>query len=872
MAAIEPRCQAIAAKAANGALTADEIVAVFDTIEKRRKRLEAEGNLTGKAERIRKWAAEEGERAKIAAAMQRRHAALNVLVRQRLDRQVGDMVNAGLRPHQALRAVLEGINSPARGSRQSTAAARQAYEARYVGAMFADFEKDRPHLVHALTDEKLDADTLTEMWELREGGKPGSTGNDDAKYLAKKFADYAELSRTELNRLGASIGKLDGWAGVQTHDPIKMLQAGREAWIGRIVTLLDLDRTFPEGVTRNEAIDALSDVFDTLITGLPNKVSGAEKGARVNPANLAKSLGASRVLHFKDAKATLAYREQFGYGNTIAGMFQHQRHMAQVAGAMETFGPNPEVMFRAVAATMQRNIRNSRTIPDALKPKLIEKLKVDTGVLKQALDIATGLASRPENVTVAKIGSNIRATQSMAKLGAALWSSLVDPITSGLAAQFRGGNFARETARQFGGLMRGRPRGEQGVISYLLGEGIDGMIGHITARGYAADGATGVFGQLQETFFKWSGLTGWTDVNRTVAARTIAAELGMHSGTSFAKLPPRFANVLRQAGIEDAEWSVLSKATLRLDNGRPYLTPDRVRELSDADIAPLVQDRIDAIVRSRSADKEARIAGALNDGRRQLEIKLLSYVADQTSSAMIEPDARTQRYMTQGLRAGTPAGEVIRFIMQFKSFPTAFTTRVVGRALYAHRKDAGLLERGAHMGSLLGGLVIGGYLSMMAKDMLKGYWPPRDPSDPRTMLAALQQAGALGIYGDFLFSKVNRFGGGLIETAIGPTLGSVGDLADIAFDARDAALSLGEDQFSGARAFSNLTGNLPFANLYYVKPALDYMILNSVREAISPGYMRRQARNREREYGQKSVPQLIGAPASLDPLNVAGAF
>src|SRR5690606_16301968 len=34
--------------------------------------------------------------------------------------------------------------------------------------------------------------------------------------------------------------------------------------------------------------------------------------------------------------------------------------------------------------------------------------------------------------------------------------------------------------------------------------------------------------------------------------------------------------------------------------------------------------------------------------------------------------------------------------------------------------------------------------------------------------AAMLQGGGLGIYGDFLFSDVNRFGGGLARTVAGP--------------------------------------------------------------------------------------------------------
>ena len=37
---------------------------------------------------------------------------------------------------------------------------------------------------------------------------------------------------------------------------------------------------------------------------------------------------------------------------------------------------------------------------------------------------------------------------------------------------------------------------------------------------------------------------------------------------------------------------------------------------------------------------------------------------------------------------------------------------------------------------------LAGYATIMIKDAMKGYWPPRDPSDLRTWMAALQQGGA----------------------------------------------------------------------------------------------------------------------------------
>ncbi|MCY0536193.1 hypothetical protein OVV84_26795, partial [Klebsiella pneumoniae] len=91
----------------------------------------------------------------------------------------------------------------------------------------------------------------------------------------------------------------------------------------------------------------------------------AEKGQRVNPANLAKSLGKSRVLHFRDADAALAYRDEFGMGNAVSGMFAHLRSAARTAANMDVLGPNPEVMFSSLVDGMKRKIKDNPKISDA---------------------------------------------------------------------------------------------------------------------------------------------------------------------------------------------------------------------------------------------------------------------------------------------------------------------------------------------------------------------------------------------------------------------------------------------------------------------------------------------------------------------------
>lgn len=1053
-------------------LDASEVREGMQKIQDYKEQLIRSGQSTGLAEKLRLFAEREGERARIAAAMQRRHAALNVIVRDRLERSVQSFMQAGMTPRQAILAILEGTSKGVAGARSSVAAMNLAYEARYLGGMMKEIAAARPHLVVALQDPKLDADVLREMGELREGGKPGITGNDDAKYVAKVFATYAELARTDLNKLGASIGKLDGWAGPQAHDDIKMIAAGKQAWVDTLMNgKLDLERTFPD-MLDSERRQALGDIFDTITTGMPNRPKSITGGSqRANPANLAKSLGASRVLHFVDAEAALAYREQFGYGNTVSGIVAHLRNSSRMAANMEVLGPNPEQMIDTLTESVARRIRDGSTSEaervarvaeydrqiaaveadvksdqnvggldkrqrDRLiaratkrrdeiaqapimsadeKKRLLDNIGLEGGrvggQIRQALDIATGLASRPagDGVTIAKIGNDIRAVQSMAKLGGSVISSVSDLTVNAAASVFRGSSFFKTLTTQLDGLRKGRPKGEVAEISFLLGEGFDGLLGHIVAPAAAQDGPIGKLAELQNLFFKFNGQSWWTDVTRASAGRIISAEMGMRAKTTFGRLPANYRHVLELHGIDAARWKVIQQAGTRTVDGKSYITPDLIRALPDDAIAPLVQSRINAErvalqrlrerldarsetekqwVASRrqkldewQADAEARldslragneirsaidvqilerrielekdaikqarqdlegedlgarreqhrqniidlrarareveraglerestlldndraafqsrmreltefvdrsqarefdrleqlrnaeeglpdrIAGIVDGARRDLELNVLRFFADETNYGILEPDARSRRFTTRALRPGTAGGEAIRFVAQFKGFPVAFTQRVLGRAIYGHRKDAEFLERFRHIGSLIAGATVAGYMSMTAKDMMRGYWPPRDPSDVKTIMAAFLQGGAAGLYGDFLFSQVNRFGGGVLETVAGPTLGSVADGVDTVLKARDAAVGLltGQEAKAPAADALNLAlNNTPFINLFYTRPALDYLFINSLREAVSPGYLKRQKENRMKEFGQTRLDPLQLGPA-----------
>ena len=829
-----------AAKAAGEELSDRDLASAYRAAMEERARLKAAGITDNVEDRIKARAEDIAEKTRIAAALQKRHAALNILARDRLDSTIEAFKAAGLSPRDALLAVMEGSQQGVAGARDSVFARRLGYEARYVGGMMSEIQKDRPHLIHTLADKRLSDDIFREMGELKEGGKPGITGNDDAKYLAGVFAKHIEASRTELNKFGASIGKLDGWAGAQVHDDLKMIQAGKEAWIARTAPLLDLNRTFPDASSANEVKKFLGDIYDTVITGVPNKATAKEMGQRINPANLAKSLGKTRVLHFKDAENAIAYRDAFGYGNSIYGIMAHQRRAASMAAQMDTFGPNPEIMFNSLVEAERRKLRDSTTLSPEEKVKAIQKMTTDAGPLKGAFDVMSGVISRPGNVTAAKVGNDIRAVQSMAKLGAAVLTAMpTDVVGAASASMFRGDGFFNGMVKQLDGIFKGRPKGEQAEISYLFGEGFDSMVGEIVSHGLANDGPVGKMSKLTEQFFKWSGLNWWTDVGRSVVGRTVAAEIGMRADKAFSELPANFSHVLGLHGIDEGKWNAIRQATRREVNGSSYITPDAIRDLPDEAVAHLIGQG------SKTAD----------DARRELELSLLRYVADETNYAIVETDAASRRIASLGTRPGTFAGEAARFVMQFKGFPIAFSQRVLGRALFGGRgatKYERIMNNAPHIGALIAGLTVAGYMAMTMKDAAKGYWPPRNPLDPKVLTAALTQGGALGIYGDFLFGQANRFGSGALETFSGPFIGTLSDLINVPLKAR-TALEQGKRPQIAGDVLNLALQNTPWINLSYARPVLDILFLNALRNWASPGYVNRQQRGRLKDYGQRSL-------------------
>ena len=263
--------------------------------------------------------------------------------------------------------------------------------------------------------------------------------------------------------------------------------------------------------------------------------------------------------------------------------------------------------------------------------------------------------------------------------------------------------------------------------------------------------------------------------------------------------------------IGAAEWDQLRQAELRQADGRAYLVPDDVADAATA-------------------------------------LKLRTYYIDTAQEAMTMPGAFERAITTAGTQRGTLVGEAVRVIMQFKAYGVTFASRQIGREL--RRKGAADF---AGLAALIVGTTTLGLVSLQAKEVTKGR-SPRAPGDAaglaKLFTAAMVQGGGLGIYGDFLFGKYNRFGQGPIASAAGPMVGTTEDTLKLL-----GKVVSGDWQDLPADATRFGVNNTPFINLFYTRQALDWLILYDLQEAMSPGYLQRMERRIRQENGQRFLLQ-----------------
>jgi len=750
---------------------------------------------------------------------------------------------------EGLIALLVGSNRLTLGARSSVGVAQNAAQGQLVAAFDAEVTANNLDGMFDKADGKLQEELAITQQQISEGMEV-TTKNQDIKKLAEIMEKHSELTRQALNARGANIPKMWGYVVRQSHDQFNVRAAANRlgknldeikadptltgtdinynknftAWKNFIMQYLDGDRTF--GNTDN--IDSfLMNSYNSLVG---NKIQVADGASGVFGSNsVTKGISNKRVLHFKSAKDWYAYNEKFGTGSLKETYYSGLMTAGRNIGMLDTLGTKPKENFEKIrVAISNRMLANKRSTESLSSYRQFEKfMNVVDGTVYTFDGGKFGFA-------VAKWSAIGRAVGNVAKLGGAVISAAADIGIYASEMKYQGRSFLGGMGEAMGGIAKIKNTKQKRDIAKGLGFLGDGTTYDISGRFQVGDNLNKGWTQIQRTFFKYNLLSWWTNTLKENSMLGMANYYANQKNLSFDQLNKPLQSFFGLYNIDATKWDVIRKTAMsKADDGTEFINISELSNMSDADI------------------KKITGMNDLSKTELQMEKDKFKYsvsgmLLDRSIYAVIEPDARTKGTMTQGTLAGTGMGEAIRFVGQFKAFPMAIGNKVLGREIAFLRsgpnQDIGRGIRGLASIMVVSGFM--GYMSMTAKDLLKGK-KPRDPNNIKTIMAAFLQGGGLGIYGDVLF-KEQRDAGSVAAGLIGPAPTTAIDLG-LAFK---YALS-GEGGKAGRAAYRTISSNIPFLNLFYIKTIFDYMIGFQIMETMNPGVLKRVEKRMKKDYNQE---------------------
>lgn len=649
------------------------------------------------------------------------------------------------------------------------------------------------------------------------------TGDASAREMAKAWGETAELARLRFNAAGGRIPKRADWGMPQHHDTLKVRQASFDEWRDFILPKLDtgkmLDETTGLPLTGKRLDTALRRAYDDIRTdGFASMTPSGAAGGKA----LANRRLDHRFLVFRNPDDWLAYQERFGTGDAFSVMVGHLEGMARDIARMEILGPSDAATLRWLTQMVEKDA----ALQDA-NAGTTGRLDRARGKIKQAEDIydhITGTANMPVDGRLARGFGATRMFLQSAQLGSAAVSAITDPVFGRMATKFAGLPQARTIGRTLK-LLRPTVTEDQlvAVRSGLIAEGwssqaiaLQRYTGEITGPEYAR--------RISDFVMRASGLSPWTQSGRWAFGMEFMATLAESAGKTFDRLDPALQKTLTRYGLGGGQWDRLRATPL-------YQHPNDVRAKF------LRPDEIAARTDIPDADR--------------LATRLLEMVQTETEFAVPSTSLRGRVLIVSDARPGTPQGELLRSVAMYKNFAVTLAFTHLNRAML----QQGALAKGRYLAELAIGATLMGAVALQLKQVSQG-------KDPRPMAgekaaefwgAALLQGGGLGIFGDFLFSDVNRFGGGLAQTIAGPVVSFADDARRLVIG---NLLQLPGDQPTNfGRELTRFLGRYtPGGSLWYARKGYEALFLDQLQRHLDPEAeraWRSTARKTEREYGQR---------------------
>ena len=739
---------------------------------------------------------------------------------------------------------LVGAEERYTGARDSVASHIMGVLSFYEGKLTAELEEislahgmPRNAALKILSDAKHPA----QLDFAKEVLKSGSTENAFMRDVADAYSRMAENMRVHENDAGGLIGKLKERWLPQTHAQERIASVTASEWISFVEPLLDWIRMAPE-LTSAQRIEVLQNIYHELKTGSDINAPYSAPGVRKDNV----SYLSHRTLHFKDAASFLAYHNTFGTG-TLSGAIQNSmRNGAKRIGLMERLGNNPFSMLDTLVHNERKRI--DQVLKTATNPEEIKKLnkqvtalnsayntsgKIPTGKLAGQLSLLTGEGDAPVNVTLAKLGKITRGIMTLTRMGFSGVMSVNDMGSTAVWERAVGVDLRDVAKGAIGDYVKRYSPAERQALQ-KIGMLVKAEWGLALSRLDPADQVPGAMTKLVNGFYKLNLVQFMSEMKKAGHALRMSSHVASSAKESWDNVLPELKGKLEWHGITKKEWGLVKDMVVDSPEIGPILDSSLARNISDEKLLPFMDSTF------HSAPKEVQEV-ELRKARRNIESKILGFFADDSLFAVQEPDIKTHYRMTQGSRAGTPTGEVIRSIMQFKSWPIMWIDRQWRAKAWQKFNKEGVDIPGIVFFITTG--MISGYTVSAIKDLIKGN-TPKSLSKYETWLDIVYNWGVGGLYNDFVTGQYDT-SGPLSNMVMGPTLSTLND-----YSKTIPLLARGEGEKAADIAIKSSLTNIPYMNLWFAKAAADTLILDNVKETLSPGYRARRARNLEEKFGQ----------------------
>lgn len=680
--------------------------------------------------------------------------------------------------------------------------------------------------------------SVIERFETRTGfDKPGradlfnlvreafgeDTGDHAAKMLAKAWAETAEHLRLQFNAAGGSIGKIENWGMPQSHDSHAVREIGREAWVARVLPLLDrarmVDETTGQPFTDTALIRALNDAWQSIAT---NGLDEPMKQSRTGLSALAKRRADSRFLMFKSADAWLEYQRAFGDADPFSTMMGHIDQMARDTAQMQILGPNPAAQWDWLTKAAKREA----ALEEAAGAKgANDAAESYVSTAETMLGHYTGEVSRPVNSKLAQFGASARALATSAQLGSAILSDIPSaPVFGAYARTFVGLSKSGDMGRLLELLnpADGSARQSARRSGFIIDTATDGMIRstqdalRMVSVGDRIEGGVNAFARRTPVaVMRLQGMSIWDASRRRSFQFEFMGALHDRRGKTIADLKAgdgedkAFATWLQARGFTEADWATIRAAPIwEPKPGAQFLRPIDVLD---------------------------------ND----LSLRLSEAVAIETRMAVPASTLWTRAKLIGETRPGTIAGEMRRSWAQFRSFSLTSShlwieeMNLRGQA----RGMSPLIATAAGLAPIILALTVSGAISIQLREISKGN-DPKPTDEARFWMAAMLQGGGLGVLTDALYASESRNGKASQAAAFGPIGQAVADAYDLTAGnvvQASEAMRKGED-FGDAVEGANIGRDAvnvvrrwtPGANLWWSRAIWNREVMDNLQRLVDP--------------------------------------